>query len=64
MQKSTGEPLKVSCRMEKNNANNVIKLKDETGKDVENCRTAEFINQLFVSIGPKLAKSFDSAISS
>ena len=44
----------------KNNANNVIKLKDETGKDVENCRTAEFINQFFVSIGPKLAKSFDS----
>ena len=44
----------------KNNVNNVIKLKDETGKDVENCRTAEFINQFFVSIGPKLAKSFDS----
>ena len=29
-------------------------------KDVENCRTAEFINQFFVSIGPKLARSFDS----
>ena len=36
-----------------------IRLKDDSGKDIDENRTAEYINDFFTNIGPKLAKKFD-----